>query len=274
MTNPNLTTTEAGQDTVELDRSTLSILDQVLAEKAADEAKFRALQKQQEELDAAEAAMIAEAEAIADLERLNGITPERDLAILRGEPAPTSSIKKRLTVDEFRTAFGESWQLSQFWYSAKFVDKLFQFVAPPKVPTDAVFAFLCCPTAYVGFQHHVQPQMKTWLFEYDSRFSALSKDDFVRYDLNRPTAFPPQIKGTVDVCLVDPPFLNQVTHQNVAKTVAQLLKPNGEGKVVLITGESIADEAGPMYAEGGLQRTDLVVEHFGLANDFGVWSNL
>ena len=88
-----------------------------------------AVDDQEEEED--EASLLAQAEALADLERLNGLEPSIPISTLReqdsdneidscdedadDEEQPEERQPYQMDVDEFRRYFGESWQLSQFW---------------------------------------------------------------------------------------------------------------------------------------------------------------
>lgn len=336
------TTTQPPQDgeMYELDTSALAALDKFRAEKAAEEAQLlkftqsssrksgkkskaaKGSQREKEEKKKltpeeeaeeeakaeakAEAALLAEIEAIADLERLNGVAPdsadsmlanlssrlqvesegENDTGSVDGDGEEDES--NGLDVDTFRKTFGESWQLSQFWYSAKFVHQLsqliFNFISPSSsIPTErsavkaafgnARVGFLCCPTAWVGFVHEF-PSLKNnaFVFEVDKRFHALSKTSFVYYNLHEPETIPKELLGTFDVLVADPPFLNADTQGKVAKTALLLAKP--AAKMLLCTGESIAEEARRMYGEPWLEKLDLVVEHHGLANAFGIWGRV
>ncbi len=163
---------------------------------------------------------MAEIEAIADLERLNGVAPDSADSMLASlssrlevdddaksaTEGETDGEEGNLDVDTFRKTFGESWQLSQFWYSSKFVHELsqliFRLIAPSSdIPTEpaaikqafgsARVAFLCCPTAWVGFVHEY-PSLKhnAFVFEVDKRFHALSKTSFVYYNLHEPETVP------------------------------------------------------------------------------------
>ena len=89
----------------------------------------------QEEVEEDEASFIAQAEALADLERLNGVEPSIPISSLRlhgseqgsssdgdndygqddDDGAPDERQLFEMDVDEFRRFFGERWQLSQFW---------------------------------------------------------------------------------------------------------------------------------------------------------------
>ena len=83
-----------------------------------------------EEEEEDESSLIAQAEALADIERLNGVEPSIPISTLRiensndissygGDENDVDASDKRqpyqMDVDEVRRYFGESWQLSQFW---------------------------------------------------------------------------------------------------------------------------------------------------------------
>ncbi|PWN39391.1 hypothetical protein IE81DRAFT_294920 [Ceraceosorus guamensis] len=178
-----------------------------------------------------------------------------------------------MSVEEFRKGFGEDWQLSQFWYSAEFAARLAHLMAPIVSRSD-VLVFISSPTAYVGFQHAYN-RKQTYLLEYDRRFELIDAEEFVHYDLEEPLRVPEHLKGRVDFAVVDPPFLNEVTSRKVAETVKELLAP--KGRVLLLTGRSIADAACGIYKEVAdveLKETALKVEHAGgLANAFGAWAS-
>ncbi|SCV69627.1 BQ2448_2647 [Microbotryum intermedium] len=179
-----------------------------------------------------------------------------------------------MTVDEFRRLFGEDWQLSQFWYSQAFATTLAQYIRSLCPSTSTRVAFLCCPTGYVGFQH-TNPLPRTLLLEYDQRFELLDPDQFVHYDIDEPEDVPQDIRGTVDIAICDPPFLNEVTNRKLAKTLKQLLKPTS--KLLLLTSTSVEHLFDQIYTKaplGPLIKTDIEVGHAGgIQNNFGVWKS-
>ncbi|ESK82288.1 n-6 adenine-specific dna methyltransferase 2 [Moniliophthora roreri MCA 2997] len=170
-----------------------------------------------------------------------------------------------LNVDDYRVAFGEDWQLSQFWYSTAFATRLAQSIRSITRPSDNI-AFLCCPTAFVAFQHEYSSK-NARLLEFDKRFSVLDPKRFIPYDES--------LRGTVDVAVVDPPFLNEVTNKNLATTLRQILNPK-RGKLVMITSTSVENVLDEVYSQpplGALRRAVLEVEHGQLANDFACWGS-
>jgi hypothetical protein len=79
------------------------------------------------------------------------------------------------------------------------------------------------------------------------------------------------------VVIIDPPYLNAETNLNIAQTVRKLLRSEEDGQVLLITGQSIADQACEIYGNrktGPLRRAEkLEVQHVGLKNEFAAWGN-
>ncbi|KIY69124.1 hypothetical protein CYLTODRAFT_242898 [Cylindrobasidium torrendii FP15055 ss-10] len=180
--------------------------------------------------------------------------------------------KPMMSVDEYRAAFGEDWQLSQFWYSTKFATTLARSLRT-LCDEDTSIAFLCCPTAFVAFQH-TNPLPGARLLEVDQRFHVLAPKHYIPYDLDEPDDIPDALRGSVDIAVLDPPFLNETTNQKLAQTLKQILRPNA--KLVLITSTSIETALRRIYAEpplGPLRSTALAPEHGQLQNDFHCWGS-
>ncbi|KAF8887814.1 putative N6-adenine methyltransferase-domain-containing protein [Infundibulicybe gibba] len=209
-----------------LNPNTLALLDSFLSSKAEEEQRFTEL-----------------SDATAGLTLgygLDGDGPEK--------------VKAMMSVEDYRLAFGEDWQLSQF----------------------CTIAFLCCPTAYVAFQHVApEPLPNAFLFEFDQRFAVLAGKQYVFYDLDDPLAVPRDLDGCFDVVVADPPFLNERTNKKLIETVSQIIHPT-KGKLILLTSTSMTDTLDELYAApplGPLHKTALMVEHGRLANDFACWGS-
>ncbi|GAA5826705.1 hypothetical protein JCM11251_002862 [Rhodosporidiobolus azoricus] len=234
---------------LQLDPATLAILGQFYDERAEAEQQFQELEKK---------------------------AHERLMAAKEGGEAANAASgeeERMMSPADFRKMFGEDWQLSQFWYSDNFASHFSRFVYSFCTPTTRI-AFLSCPTSYVAFQHQ-NPLKDAWLFEYDARFRLFAADKFVHYDLEEPEKFPEELRGTVDIAIADPPFLNEVTNQYFSTTLRSLLKPTG--KLILLTSTSV--EARPRIYDsppiGPLHETSFEVEHAGgrLQNDFRAWTS-
>ncbi|KAF8972508.1 putative N6-adenine methyltransferase-domain-containing protein [Flammula alnicola] len=135
-------------------------------------------------------------------------------------------------------------------------------------------AFLCCPTAFVAFQHTKRLEGAR-LLEYDQRFAVLSPKQFIPYDIDEPEDVPESLKGAVEIAVADPPFLNEVTNTKLRQTLRQILHPT-KGKLILLTSTSVEDIIQKLYDSppvGPLRRTSIDIEHGRLANDFACWGS-
>ncbi|KAF7321572.1 hypothetical protein MKEN_00678200 [Mycena kentingensis (nom. inval.)] len=178
-----------------------------------------------------------------------------------------------MSVDDYRAAFAEDWQLSQFWYTTPFADR-FAALLHTLCKPDTTIAFMCCPTAFVAFQHH-KLLKNAKLLEVDGRFAVLTPKHYIPYDMEEPTAAPVmQLANAVDIAVVDPPFLNEYTNQHVVTTLKQILRPNA--KLIVLTSTSVEAILERLYDApplGPLRRTKIEVLHGQLRNDFGCWAN-
>ncbi|KAH9478288.1 EEF1A lysine methyltransferase 1 [Psilocybe cubensis] len=229
-----------------LDPSTLSLLDSFFSEKAEADRKFQELAAERA------AAQVA------------GLALEEDIE--------SDETKPMVSVSDFKLAFGEDWQLSQFWYSESFATNLASRLHALCTPNTHI-AFLCCPTAFVAFEH-MKPLTNSKLLEYDQRFAVLSPKKFVPYDIDDADVFPEAMRGKVDIAVVDPPFLNEVTNKKVVQTLKQLL--HQRSKLIVLTSVSVEDVLAKLYSEpplGPLRRTAIDPEHGRLANDFACWGS-
>lgn len=182
MAEPLLSKSEESGEAYDLDTSALTALDKFRAEKAAEEVQLLKFtqsssssksskknkaplskkekkpltpEEEAEEEAKAEAALLAEIEAIADLERLNGVAPDSADSMLANlssrlqvdsdtaDNEEEGGKGRGLDVDTFRKTFGESWQLSQFWYSANFVRNLSDFIFRLVSPSHSARYALC-----------------------------------------------------------------------------------------------------------------------------------
>ncbi|KAM0786830.1 hypothetical protein ACM66B_002259 [Microbotryomycetes sp. NB124-2] len=253
--------TGSGSPPLQLDPSTLAILNSFLTEKTEAEEKFRKLEEQAH-------ARLVKQQGEQHHQTESGATAADAADDDGGAQDPM------MTVDEFRTMFGEDWQLSQFWYSTEFATRLARWIRS-LCPSDSTqVAFLCCPTGYIGFQH-TNPIKGTKLLEFDRRFGLFGGRDYIPYDIDEPEDIPEHLKGTVDIAVADPPFLNEVTNRKLAKSLRLLLKP--EGKLILLTSTSVEHLFPQIYESapiGPLHKSDIQVTHAGgIANSFGVWTS-
>ncbi|KAL7415529.1 putative N6-adenine methyltransferase-domain-containing protein [Mrakia frigida] len=242
---------------LELDPATLAILGSFMADKAEEERRFQELAEK--------------AQAVFD-------------------EVGEQEEEKMMSVDEFRRVVSEDFGMSQFWYSTPFAYSLAKSIRSLCPTPQTRVAFLCSPTGYVAFQS-LNPLPRTLLFEYDARFDVLpvvgrdrristgpSKEEggFVKYDLHEPEKWDKQLEGTVDIAVVDVPYLNEKTNALVAQTLSTLLSPSA--KLLVLTSTSVPFEVlSRVYTLpqlGSLKRCEHAkVEHEGgrIQNAFGMW---
>ena len=58
----------------------------------------------------------------------------------------------------------------------------------------------------------MNPLKDAYVLDIDQRFAALAPEQYVYYDLDEPDVFPESLKGTVDLAVIDPPFLNEESY--------------------------------------------------------------
>ena len=112
-------------------------------------------------------------------------------------------------------------------------------------------------------------QSNHFLFEFDTRFDVYGRQ-FIHYDYSHPLEFrlSQELKSSVDLIVVDPPFLSEECLTKTLETVRFLLKDGG--KVVLCTGAVME----PIAAKDGLKMTTFFPGHQnGLSNDFRCYVN-
>lgn len=78
-------------------------------------------------------------------------------------------------------------------------------------------------------------RIQVQLFEYDQRFEAKYREQFVHYDYNQPHSVPGELRGVFDCIIADPPFLADECLVKVAQTM-KLLASGPSTKIVLCTG--------------------------------------
>ncbi|KAK9324875.1 putative N6-adenine methyltransferase-domain-containing protein [Lipomyces orientalis] len=204
--------------------------------------------------------------------------------------------------------FSEDWNLSQFWYTDMTARTLCAFVVHPLVNVpldlesrpmphpnyeelpDISIAILSAPTVHQYLTRRILPllpkpvqqKIHPVLFEHDVRFAVFGPNQFVQYDFNAPARIPEKMKSQFDAVIVDPPFLSAECQVKTAITVRLLLSSEqGRRKVVLCTGQKVADVILRTYRPYGVRCTKFRPEHRnGLQNEFrcfaseeldGVW---
>ena len=148
----------------------------------------------------------------------------------------------------------EDWQLSQFWNDeatcSAFATIIKGELERRNISSTGRCVFISSPTpfkymmtkkilsSFVCYFYtflitikfiYLADQMH--LLEFDKRFAAYG-DNFNFWDFNDPLALPEGLKGTFDLVLMDPPFLNEDTFEKTFKAVDWLRK---DGAAIMIS---------------------------------------
>ena len=139
----------------------------------------------------------------------------------------------------------EDFGMSQFWYD----DETAERMARQMLRFEGRLGFISCPTAFRALKRLAPERADVFCFEYDRRFGQLWGDQFVFYDCHKPLDLPPELHGSFDALIADPPYLNPDTMQSFGQTL-QLLSRSGSvsgiGRdatpSVLVTGAVLQDD--------------------------------
>ncbi|KAF9797984.1 hypothetical protein SFRURICE_005781 [Spodoptera frugiperda] len=161
--------------------------------------------------------------------------------------------------------FDENWQLSQFWYDETTVQALVR-VVDKTLGAGGRVALISCPTLFVPVKRQVGDRATVTLLEYDRRFE-VHAPDFVFYDYNCPDKLPPELLGSYDLVVADPPFLSE---ECITKT-SQTIKLMAKDKIIVCTGAIMKDKVKELL---GLNLCEFQPHHRNnLANEFSCYAN-
>jgi hypothetical protein len=171
----------------------------------------------------------------------------------------------------------EDWQASQFWYDEATCRALARELLALAAARHAAggagtvnVACLACPSAYKALRAlGLPPYVRAWVFEVDTRFGVFG-EDFVHYDFNAPLRFPEALRGSMDVVIMDPPFINRDCLRAFARTALALRRGN-DVRLLLCTGAVMLREARLLL---GARPMRLHVGHVNrLSNPFSLYIN-
>jgi hypothetical protein len=176
------------------------------------------------------------------------------------------------------SAFTEDWNASQFWYDDATASTLAEQLLDGAIAHSKI-AVVSAPSVFLQLKNQLtskpecgRPDIR--LLEYDERFGVFK--EFVTYDFEQPTRLPPELKGSFDHIICDPPFLSEDCQTKAALTVRWLANSWSKDSLRLIvcTGERMESLIHKLYAKVGIQTTDFEVKHSkGLSNEFRCYSN-
>lgn len=175
-------------------------------------------------------------------------------------------------------AFTEDWNASQFWYDDATASTLAEQLLDGAT-ADSKIAVVSAPSVFLQLKNQLALKSEAnrseiRLLEYDERFGVFK--EFVKYDFQQPATLPPELKGSFDRIICDPPFLSEDCQTKVALTVRWLANSWSKDSLRLIvcTGERMESLIHKLYAKVGIRTTDFEVKHAkGLSNEFRCYSN-
>ncbi|TDZ35115.1 Protein-lysine N-methyltransferase EFM5 [Colletotrichum spinosum] len=176
-------------------------------------------------------------------------------------------------------AFTEDWNESQFWYS----DETAKTIAGQLLDgagADTAIAVVSAPSVFVALRNLLnarepdQGRPKVVLLEHDMRFNVFP--EFVFYDFQEPFKLPPELKGSIDRIVCDPPFLSEDCQTKAGMTVRWMVKQDAAAKprAVVCTGERMESLVSKVYKALGVKTTTFEPKHArGLSNEFYCYAN-
>jgi hypothetical protein len=182
---------------------------------------------------------------------------------------PAAAVSPTQVVAE---GISEVWNLSQFWYSQETAD----FLANAAIRHAGVSGSIAClstPTLFRALKrlggcagHRVV------LFEYDRRFACFG-DEYVFYDLYKPTALPESMLRGFDFVACDPPHLDRETVADILLS-ASLLARTPATPTLLLTAAALESVVAEVTG-GSLARQPFTPTHDSgrLQNEFASYAN-
>ncbi|KAG9229857.1 putative N6-adenine methyltransferase-domain-containing protein [Amylocarpus encephaloides] len=186
---------------------------------------------------------------------------------------------KMLSMD----VFPESWQDSQFWYSDETATALADELLDGAT-AETTIAVVSAPSVFIQLKNILKKEDKAaasrpkiWLLEFDKRFDVF--EEFVFYDFKTPLKLPPEMKGSIDRFIVDPPFLSEDCQTKAALTVRWLSKiwlvtNPSDSRLIVCTGERMEGLVNKLYRPSRIVTTNFEPVHSkGLSNEFFCYAN-
>ena len=122
---------------------------------------------------------------------------------------------------KFLAEVGEDSSLNQYWYSSKTI----RAMADDLEAQEVRVAFLSTPSVYFSLAEGSATRDNSVVFDYDRQWE--SHPNFRFYDFNDAQTIPEDMRGSFDMCVVDPPFITEDVWQKYAEAVKLCLRPGG-----------------------------------------------
>ena len=123
---------------------------------------------------------------------------------------------------KFLAEVGEDSALNQYWYSSKTI----RAMAADLEAQELRVAFLSTPSVYFSLTENCTTRSKSIVFDYDRQWE--DNPNFRFYDFNDAQTIPEDLRGSFDMCVVDPPFITEDVWRKYADAVKLCLRPGGK----------------------------------------------
>jgi hypothetical protein len=123
---------------------------------------------------------------------------------------------------QFLAEVGEDSALNQYWYSCKTIRALTADLEAQGLRV----AFLSTPSVYFSLAEGCDTRNQSIVFDYDRQWE--SHPNFRFYDFNEAETIPADLRGSFDLCVVDPPFITEDVWRKYAEAVRLCLRPGGK----------------------------------------------
>jgi hypothetical protein len=122
---------------------------------------------------------------------------------------------------KFLSEVGENSSLNQYWYSSKTI----RAMACDLEAQELRVAFLSTPSVYFSLTDGCATRNKSIVFDYDRQWE--NHPNFRFYDFNDAQTIPDDLRGSFDMCVIDPPFITEDVWRKYAEAVKLCLRPGG-----------------------------------------------
>ena len=108
-------------------------------------------------------------------------------------------------LNPFLARYKENADLNQYWYSKPTI----QFMVEQCQANGKRIAFLSTPSIYFSLKDK-DIKENSVCFDLDPVFGKKTKEGcYFCYDFNKPEEIPEEMRGTFDMCVIDPPFITR-----------------------------------------------------------------
>jgi len=129
---------------------------------------------------------------------------------------------EKLKKNRFLATTGEREDMNQYWYSNRTIAAMARDVDDVCAADGMKACFLSVPSVYFTLSKEVRE--RAYCFDLDTQWA--KEPGYVCYDFNNPVEFPgaEELKGTMDMVIIDPPFITREVWEKYVETARQGVK--------------------------------------------------